>query len=69
MGHPFRKLKISCDQLFLGNLLILNKLDPLLQLAYHSLCQQLGKVFRVSIFGEWFAVISDFNHMKVKGEL
>jgi len=49
---------------FLGNLLILNKLDPLLQLAYHSLCQQLGKVFRVSIFGEWFAVISDFNHMK-----
>jgi len=49
---------------FFGNLMTLNKLDPILHLAYHSFCQQLGKVFRVNIFGEWFAVISDFGDMK-----
>ena len=50
---------------FLGNILTLKGLDPLLHLAYDSLCQQLGKVFRLSIAGKWIVVLSDFNHMKV----
>jgi len=49
---------------FLGNILTLNSLDPLIHLAYHTLCHQLGKVFRVSIFGEWMAVLCDFEHIK-----
>ena len=49
-----------------GNILALQKLDPIFHFALDSLTSKFGPVFKLRLFGEWKIFVTGFVEMKVR---